>query len=277
MDQIKVKNFIILVLLIVNAILAYVFVTDVLRERALASEATTGVVQLLTDRGISVGDDVDLSERSLNSLTVSRDTDAEQKNVAKVIGTTEMSDKGGNIRLYFGSGGEAGLRGTGRVEMNIRRGAYGSGGDPIDIAEQFMHDFGMEAASEPVSSDIDPETDEGTLTLECAYNGTSVVNCTLTFTFAEGELVGVYGTRVLDNISAGRQIETIDVPTVLMKFVALLREQNRVCSSLDALELCYHMSVNAAGEGELVPVWRIVTDTGEFYINAVTGIEETIA
>lgn len=276
MDQIKVKNFIILVLLIVNAVLACVFATDVLRERALAAEATSGVVELLAERGISVGENVDLAERTLASLTVSRNTDQEQENVAKIIGTTEMSDKGGNIRLYFGSGGEAGLRGTGRVEMNIRRGAYGSG-EPLEIAEQFMRDFGMDAASEPVSSDIDPETNEGTLTLECAYNGTSVVNCTLTFTFAEGELVGVYGTRVLDSISSGRQLATIDVPTVLMRFVALLREQNRVCSSLDALELCYHMSVNAAGEGELVPVWRIVTDTGEFYINAVTGIEETIA
>lgn len=277
MDQIKVKNFIILVLLIVNAVLACVFATDVLRERALASEATEGVVELLTERGISVGEDVDLTERTLASPTVSRDTDEEQRKVTNVIGTSDVTDQGGNIRLYFGSGGEAGLRGTGRVEMNIRRGAYGSGGDPLDVAVEFMRDFGMEAVGEPVSSDIDPETQEGTLTLECAYNGTSVVNCTLTFTFAEGELVGVYGTRVLDNISSGRQLTTIDVPTVLMRFVALLRDQNRVCSSLDSLELCYHMSVNAAGEGELVPVWRIVTDTGEFYINAVTGIEETIA
>lgn len=276
MDQIKVKNFIILVLLIVNAVLACVFATDVLRERALAAEATSGVVELLAERGISVGENVDLTERTLTSLTVSRNTDEELSKVTKVIGTSEMSDQGGNIRLYFASGGEAGLRGTGRVEMNIRRGAYGSG-EPLETAEQFMRDFGMEAAGEPVSNSIDPETNEGTLTLECAYNGTSVVNCTLTFTFAEGELVGVYGTRVLDSISSGRQLATIDVPTVLMRFVALLREQNRVCSSLDALELCYHMSVNAAGEGELVPVWRIVTDTGEFYINAVTGIEETIA
>ena len=276
MNQIKVKNFIILVLLIVNAVLACVFATDVLRERALAAEATSGVVELLAERGISVGENVDLTERTLTSLTVSRNTDEELSKVTKVIGTSEMSDQGGNIRLYFASGGEAGLRGTGRVEMNIRRGAYGSG-EPLETAEQFMRDFGMEAAGEPVSNSIDPETNEGTLTLECAYNGTSVVNCTLTFTFAEGELVGVYGTRVLDSISSGRQLATIDVPTVLMRFVALLREQNRVCSSLDALELCYHMSVNAAGEGELVPVWRIVTDTGEFYINAVTGIEETIA
>lgn len=276
MDQIKVKNFIILVLLIVNAVLVCVFATDVLRERALAAEATSGVVELLAERGISVGENVDLTERTLTSLTVSRNTDEELIKVTKVIGTSEMSDQGGNIRLYFASGGEAGLRGTGRVEMNIRRGTYGSG-EPLETAEQFMRDFGMEAAGEPVSNSIDPETNEGTLTLECAYNGTSVVNCTLTFTFAEGELVGVYGTRVLDSISSGRQLITIDVPTVLMRFVAILSEQNRVCSSLDALELCYHMSVNAAGEGELVPVWRIVTDTGEFYINAVTGIEETIA
>ena len=36
------------------------------------------------------------------------------------------------------------------------------------------------------------------------------------------------------------------------------------------------MRANAAGEGELIPLWRIATDTGEFYINANTGLEETI-
>ena len=64
---------------------------------------------------------------------------------------------------------------------------------------------------------------------------------------------------------------TIDVPTVLMRFLNIVLDGGHVCSSLDELELCYNMRANAAGEGELIPVWRIATDTGEFYINANDG------
>ena len=71
-------------------------------------------------------------------------------------------------------------------------------------------------------------------------------------------------------------MDTLDVPTVLMRFLALVLDSGRVCSSLDSLELCYSMTATAAGDGSLVPVWRITTDTGEYYKNAVSGLEETI-
>ena len=48
-----------------------------------------------------------------------------------------------------------------------------------------------------------------------------------------------------------------------------------IARAAGAVSANVHASVS--GEGELVPVWRIATDTGEFYINAVTGLEETLA
>ena len=74
MDSVKVKNFIILVLLIVNAILLSVFVSDTLRERAQRSGAVEGAVELLAENGISVAEDVDLSEREIETLSLARDT-----------------------------------------------------------------------------------------------------------------------------------------------------------------------------------------------------------
>ena len=131
--------------------------------------------------------------------------------------------------------------------------------------------------SEPVSSSIDADTLEGSLDLCCSIDGVRVVNCVLSFTFASGgDLMGVYGTRVLDTVTSSQQESTIDVPTVLMRFLNIVLDGGHVCSSLDELELCYNMRANAAGEGELIPLWRIATDTGEFYINANTGLEETI-
>lgn len=276
MDSVKVKNFIILVLLIVNAILLSVFVSDTLRERAQRSGAVEGAVQLLAENGISVAEDVDLSEREIETLSLARDTEHEERMVTNVLGNAAVSDQGGNILLYFGSRGEAGFRGTGGVEMNLHSGEYSARGDLTGCARGFARSLGLRTVSEPVSLNLDEDSDEGTLELCCSYDGVRVINCVLSFTFADGELLGVYGTRVLDTVTGERQQELIDVPTVLTRFLSLVLENGHVCSSLDELELCYNMQANAAGEATLTPVWRIETDTGEFFINAVTGLQETV-
>ena len=60
MDSIKVKNFIIVVLLIVNAILLSVFISDTVRERSRTDSAIDGAVALLAENGITVAPVVDL-------------------------------------------------------------------------------------------------------------------------------------------------------------------------------------------------------------------------
>ena len=66
MDSLKVKNFIILVLLIVNAVLLAVVISDRLRGDELWDQSVQGAVALLEENGIAVSEDADLSTRSLN-------------------------------------------------------------------------------------------------------------------------------------------------------------------------------------------------------------------
>ena len=84
-------------------------------------------------------------------------------------------------------------------------------------------------------------------------------------------LIPVYGRRYFEWFS--RKLD----PKALMRFLGLTREKGHICSELRGLELCYAFSASASGEGSLTPAWLIVTDTGEFYINAITGKEEVIA
>ena len=263
MDSIKVKNFIIIVLLIVNAILLSVFVTDTVRERGQASGAVDGAVSLLAENGIAVSADADLSERSLGVVALSRDTERERELVSSVLGDVTVTNLGGNFR------------GTGSFEMLVYDNDF-VGEEPLTAARHFAAQLGLDTLREPVSSSVDPETLDGTLELMCTSNSASVVNCRLSFTFSDGEIIMVLGTRVLDSVVNESGMDTLDVPTVLMRFLALVLDSGRVCSSLDSLELCYSMTATAAGDGSLVPVWRITTDTGEYYINAVSGLEETI-
>lgn len=275
MDSIKVKNFIILVLLIVNAVLLSVFIADYARERELENSAVEGAIELLAENGISVAGDVDLSQRSLTVLSASRDTQLEAAHVSNVLGETAVTDLGGNILRYAGERGEANFRGTGSFEMLIYVNDL-QDETPLEQARTVAERLGLNTAREPFSYDIDEDTMDGTLDLVCSVDSAAVVNCRLNFTFAAGNLRMVMGTRVLDNVAASSGESALDVPTVLMRFLSLVLERGHICSSLEGLELCYVMSANAAGDGELTPVWRVDTDTGSFYINAVTGLEESI-
>ena len=277
MDSFKIKNFIILVLALVNAALLGLLITDAARERSIAAEAVGGVVEQLASHGISVSEDADLSARSLPTLSVARNLESEARAVSNLLGGVSVSDQGGNIMFYSGSLGEARFRGTGGVEILLHSGEFGSGGDVLGAARSFASRLGLETLPEPLSWDIDPETNEGSLELGCCVDGVRVIDSTLLFTVAAGEIRLVYGTRPLDDTAAETGRSSVDVPTALMRFLSLVLERGQVCSRIDELELCYSMSANAAGEGELTPVWRIASDTGEFYINAVTGLEESAA
>ena len=137
MDSIKVKNFIIVVLLIVNAILLSVFISDTVRERSRTDSAIDGAVALLAENGITVAPDVDFSERQLETLQRSaRHRAGTAACVSNILGDTTVSDPGGNILLYFGANGEARFSGTGSVEMNLRSGEFRSG-DPLETARTF--------------------------------------------------------------------------------------------------------------------------------------------
>lgn len=275
MDSIKVKNFIIIVLLIVNAIMLAVFIGDSVQEKRRSENTVSGAVALLDANGISVADGVDLSERQIGAMSVARDMNTELERITDLLKNVSTSDQGGNIMLYFGSNGESRFSGTGSVEINLRAGAYTTT-EPVAAARRFASRLGVETMNEPIFNSVDPETLDGTLVLACTVNGVRVVNCTLSFLFAQGNLMSVYGTRVLDTVTQGSVRSEVDVPTVLMRFLNIVLSGGHICSSLDELDLCYNMRSTAAGEGELIPVWRIATDTGEYFLNAITGLEETV-
>jgi hypothetical protein len=52
-----------------------------------------------------------------------------------------------------------------------------------------------------------------------------------------------------------------------MRFLNIVSDSGHVLSELKDAELCYIQNASVSGSGTLTPVWRLVTDAGEFYIN----------
>ena len=132
MDAIKVKNFIILVLLIVNVVLLSTVISDRMRGSELWNEAVEGAVALLEENGIVVSDEANLSARSLNQRSVARNVQAEAQAVDGFIGLTTTDDRGGGIIYYGGTKGEATFRGTGGFGIQF----FASGAPETDDPEK---------------------------------------------------------------------------------------------------------------------------------------------
>lgn len=277
MDALKVKNFIILVLLIVNAVLLAVVISDKLRGDELWDQSVQGAVELLEGNGISVSVDADLSMRSLSLRQVTRSAELEQAEVSAVLGDIDPSDRGGGIIFYGSTSGEATYRGTGIFDIVFYASSAPETQDEEKTAREYAEKLGLSLLEGENSYTVVKSDDSSTvLRFNCALDGARIINCTVEFRFMVGRLYSISGTRPLDVGTSATEASVIDVPTVLMRFLELTRDKGHVCSELRGLELCYSFSAAASGEGSLTPTWRIVTDTGEFYLNALTGREEAL-
>lgn len=275
MDSVKVKNFIILVLVIVDLSLLVLVVRDAARGSEQRKEAVEGAREVLLSHGISVSEDADLGEREGSSYSVSRSDEAERLAAEAIFGEVEVIDRGGGIVMYSAVSGEVTFRGAGGLEMQYYGISAPETDEPEKLALEMSRTLGAEAYSEDISSVTEGETT--TVSVGCSWMGSRIVNCELNYTFKGGKLLYVSGSRPLGESSSERLEEIIDVPTVLMRFIELTQQQGHVCSMLEELELCYLYSGTASGGGSLSPVWQLRTDTGYFYINAITGKEESVS
>lgn len=277
MDSVKAKNFIILVLAIVNLALLVVVVRDNMRGSEQRRDAIEGAAGILSGYGIGISEDADLSEREASVYSLSRSEGMEQQAAESILGSVEKTDRGGGIMYYTGALGEATFRSTGGVELQFYGISAPQTDDPKAMALEYTHILGATEAKDDGAVSVTAGASSTTVEVCCAWLDARIINCRLTFTFKEGKLLYISGSRPLGETVSEQEAQIIDVPTVLMRFIELTQEKGMVCSMLEELELCYVYTASASGGGSLSPVWRLVTDTGELYVNALSGKEEAVS
>ena len=60
----------------------------------------------------------------------------------------------------------------------------------------------------------------------------------------------------------------LTIPTVLVRFLNGMNQNGYVCSTITGMSMGYSATISA---NRLTPVWRMDTDTGRYYVNAITG------
>ena len=84
------------------------------------------------------------------------------------------------------------------------------------------------------------------------------------------------GIRAFDGRMELQEEETIDSVSAIMYFLDAVRNDGIICREICGLEAGYFMNVAVLGECTLRPVWKVITDTGDIYINALSGKHEIL-
>lgn len=268
MEWRRVKNMIILILAIVNAALLVLVVTrrsEVLRYEQSALSQT---VRVLAERGIAVEEDALSAGGCALPRTTGRSIPQEAKLASALLGEqVEGVNLGGGLYTYRTGVGQVSIRPGGELSAALNEAPRWRTNDPLNHAAGILEDMGIQARR--VSAELADGT--GRLVFRQLVDKTPVFSCQVTFYYESGRLTTLTGSLLAFEAAPEEQAGLLALPTVLMRFLEGVLESGDVCTSISLVEPGYRATRSFSGAVRLSPAWLISTNTGDYYVDGVTG------
>jgi len=262
LDRCRLKNIIILILLLVNVFLLACLAQRRSAERESFRRTAEQLVALFQEDGMALDSRAISRDTPPDGVTLLRDTVLEQQAAAFLLGKSlDSSDQGGGIYHYAGAAGEALFRSSGGFEA--------SGALAERDVEDFCRDFCRTFSYDVPNIRLD-EDGNGVFSATAIYGKLPVFNCSVTFTVEDRVLTAVSGTLLPKTGTASSGESPLSAAGALTAFQQMRRESVVVASTVTDTRLCYELQ-NTGAAISLAPVWRIVTDTEDYYVNCYTG------
>ena len=271
MEWSKLKNVIILILLTANLFLMAMAGVQQRDSAQYQEQAIADVLTVLERNGIEVAGEVIPVQMTLTSMTVQRDRELEANLARALLGECTVSDLGGGRYSHESAVGSAEFRSNGNFSVVFPNGI------PLaeDVGGEAAHALDLAAKiglNGTVAERTTAEDGGTTVVLYQTWQDIPVYSCRLTLQYREGCLQSISGQRLMGQPqSAGSEEELLSIPTVLMRSLNGINDLGDICSAILEMTPGYQMSNPAEGT-RMEPVWYIVTDTGAYQLNAVTGV-----
>ena len=239
MERYRLKNIIILILVLLNAFLLVSLGIRGTKEHTARRAQQQELVALFAADGMTLDPALIPSDTELSAYTLIREESLEKRVAAFWLGSiSERTAQGGGIYTYSTARGAAIFRDIGSFDA---AGTLSQGS-----AEDFCRDFCEEFSySEPV------------FTLDDTGSGT---------------VMTVSGSLLPDTaVETASDTEPLTAVAALIAFQQMRHESSSVVSAITEISLCYELQNTAAASMTLVPSWQIVTDTAIFYVNCISG------
>lgn len=270
MEWSKLKNIIILILLAANLFLLAMAGVQERDSVQYQEQAVADALTVLERNGIKVAPEILPGQMSLGSMTVQRDRQLEEALAQALLGDCTRTDLGGGRYSYESPTGSAEFRSNGNFSIVFSNGipvGAGTEGEAVH-ALSFAEKIGLSG----VVAEQVREAGGTDVVLYQTWKEIPVYSCRINLEYRGGKLCSVSGQRLLGEPQpAGGQEELLTLPTVLMRSLNGINDLGDICSEITQLTPGYQMSNPAEGT-RMEPVWYIVTDTGVYQLNAITGV-----
>lgn len=262
----KIKSILIWALVLVNLFFLAVILRDHLADRSGRKELLENLARLFEQHGValdagSIGEGIGLQE-----YTISRNQDAERALAEALLGNTVKIDEGGSIYEYKSEKGTAVFAG-GAFEVTINPGVWLAGAGPVRTVRDVLKTLKIEAAS----LDLEKDGSSETVTAVCAVGGYPIFNCSIKLHFKDGWFLEFSGMMAASLTPAAGKTDMSSPATALVRFLSDIKNKKIYCTKIHAVTPGYYMPPFFSDDDSLIPVWRIQTDAGTFYRDAVTG------
>lgn len=265
MESSKLKNIVILLLVVTNLLLGLLMVIQGVTNSRRQTQTLLDAAALLADRGINLDVDAIPQTNFPASMTVERDSEWERQQFAALLGENFTAAQRGLVSYYQGDLGRAEVLEDGSFTVSFTPGAF-----PADAQELSSH--GLEVLQRIGFDAQVTAAGEDTLEAVQLLNGSPIFSCTVTLRYENGALSQLNGTRLVGIPAADpSQDAPLSTATLLLRFRSGIIDSGDACSAIRSATQGYVLSATSGGKPSLTPVLRLETDTGVYRIDALTG------
>lgn len=265
MEWSKMKNMILMILVVTNLILLAFVLHRQYQTNRMQEQARSQAILFLAERGVQVEEDVVPARISLQPQTAQRDLEQEGAAAARLLGEgIEVEARGAEVYRYSNDKGSIQFHSDGSFLANFTAGAFPVGEDPEADCLKVLELIGFDGELvEALNQEL----------VFCqTWEGVPLFNSQVSLLYADGALVAMTNGRRL----TGQPVQdtfrsTVSVSTALVSFLNGMNALGDVCSRIDSITEGYVTAVPLSGPMTLTPVWRIITDTGSYQMDLETG------
>ena len=266
METPKLKNIVLLILLITNLFLLGFVGRRGLQNAWLEQQAREDAIRFLGKRTVAVTGEQIPRSIALKPQTVTRDLKQEREAAARLLdGTAQMEDRGGGVYRWYNERGSIQFHSDGSFSGSFADGAFPVGEnweqDCLDLLARL--DFEGELLS----------WEEGQAVFRQRWNGHPLFSRQVKLEFENGFLSAMTaGRRLVGQPKEDPSRKTVSVASALIRFSNGMDGLSAVCSRVDSVTEGYVSGTALSGLTTLTPVWHIATDTGTYQLDLVTGV-----
>lgn len=270
MESAKLKNLVILILVITNLLLGLLMVIQGVTSRQRQAQLLLDAVALLEDRGIAVNTSAIPQGDFPPVMTLEQDSNWEQKMFSALLGEDLTTTQRGLVSYYESSLGWAEVREDGSFTVQLSTSADGTAAYPTGDLDKRAH--GLDVLKRMSFDAMVLSEDEDSLEVVQLWNGSPVFSCTAVLHYENGALAEISGTRLMGvPVVDSAQSETLSTATLLLRFRSGIIDSGDACSAIVEVTQGYVLSSGPSGASRLTPVLRLETDTNPYLVDALTG------